>query len=248
VSALPIERHPSPNHGPRPHDASIDMLVLHYTGMRTGAEALARLCDPAEQVSAHYLVEEDGRVLSLVPEDRRAWHAGLSCWRGVRDVNSRSIGIELVHPGHAWGYRPFRDRQVTAVVALCQAIVARYPMPACNVVGHSDVSPNRKEDPGEAFPWSLLAAHGVGLMPKSASPAFPAAPPPLSAVQEALASYGYEVGVTGSFDLATRNAVLAFQRHFRPECLDGQFDRDCAARLGDLLRQAGCAVPPGFLP
>ncbi len=237
MTGLAIDWHPSPNHTERRGNAPVDMLVLHYTNMTSAEAALQRLCDPQVEASAHYLVREDGHVWQLVAEHRRAWQAGLSCWRGVRDINSRSIGIEIAHPGHAWGYRPFPAVQMAAVLALSQGIVARHGIPARNVVAHSDIAPNRKEDPGELFPWADFAAAGVGLWPQ---PCKPLPVPSLTDRQRALACYGYAVAPTGSHDLATRNAVLAFQRHFRPERLDGVFDGNCAARLADLLRQCGC--------
>jgi N-acetylmuramoyl-L-alanine amidase len=156
---------PSPNHDERPAGTPIDMLILHYTGMRTGAAAVARLRDPASRVSCHYVVEEDGAVFRLVAEERRAWHAGVSQWRGHTLLNGRSIGIEIVNPGHEWGYRPFPALQMAAVCDLCLDVLARHPIPARNVVGHSDVAPDRKEDPGELFDWEGLAANGVGLWP-----------------------------------------------------------------------------------
>lgn len=242
----PVTPHLSPNHGPRPPAMAINMLVLHYTGMESGEAALDRLCDPAAEVSAHYLVGEDGRVCQLVPEHRRAWHAGHATWRGQGDINSRSIGIEIVNPGHAWGYRPFQEAQIAALVPLCQGIIARHGVPAQNVVGHSDIAPNRKEDPGELFSWRQLAKAGIGLWPGSSGTC--AGPvPPLTAVQQALSSFGYGVPADGAYTLATRNAVLAFQRRFRPVRMDGVFDAQCAALLASLLDQAGCARPPGFL-
>jgi len=239
-----IAWHPSPNHGERRGGGRVDLLVLHYTGMPDAGAALARLCDPAAQVSAHYLVPQDGHVCQLVAEHRRAWHAGLACWRGERDVNSRSIGVEIAHPGHAGGYRPFPVAQMAAVLGLCRGIVARHDIPARNVVAHSDVSPNRKEDPGELFPWRNFARAGIGLWPGRCDP-MPV--PPLSSVQRALAAYGYDLEATGSHDLATRNAVLAFQRHFRPARLNGVFDGECTAVLADLLAQCGCAWPEACL-
>jgi N-acetylmuramoyl-L-alanine amidase len=140
-----------------------DMVVLHYTGMQTGEEALARLCDPQAKVSAHYLVEEDGRVFRLAPEERRCWHAGKSFWKGETDINAVSIGIELVNPGHEWGYRGFPDAQVAAVISLLDDIRARWTIPDDRILGHSDVAPARKEDPGELFPWKRLAEAGHGL-------------------------------------------------------------------------------------
>jgi N-acetylmuramoyl-L-alanine amidase len=212
--------------------------VLHYTGMPDASAALERLCDPVAEVSTHYLVRADGMIWQLVAEHRRAWHAGHSVWRGETDINSRSIGVEIAHPGHAWGYRPFPPAQLTAVLTLCQGIVARHAIPPHNVVGHSDIAPTRKEDPGEAFPWQAFAAAGVGLWPDD--PCDPIANPALVEAQRGLASYGYAIEPTGSYDLATRSAILAFQRHFRPERLDSVFDSDCAGRLASLLRQSSC--------
>lgn len=188
------------------------MLVLHYTGMPSAAEALERLCDPAAEVSAHYLVDEDGTVWSLVPEERRAWHAGISFWRGETDVNSASIGIEIVNPGHEFGYRPFPEAQMRAVEALAGEILARHPIPAWNVVGHSDVAPRRKQDPGELFDWARLARAGIGLWPEPA-------PAPSAAPEQDLARIGYETS-----DLAA--ALAAFQRRFRPSRIDGALDEE----------------------
>jgi len=244
VTAAGIEWHPSPNHTERRGTTAVDMLVLHYTNMTAAEAALHRLCDPDVQASAHYLVREDGHIWQMVPEHRRAWHAGAAFWRGGRDINSRSIGVEIANPGHAWGYRLFPPAQAAAVLTLCQGILARHDIPARNVVAHSDIAPNRKEDPGELFPWPDFAAAGVGLWP---SPCAPMPVPDLVRVQAALACYGYEVEPSGSCDLATRNAVLAFQRHFRPACLDGMFDGDCAARLAALLHQCDCASATHFL-
>jgi len=219
--------HPSPNHEPR-RGAPVDMLVLHYTGMETGAAALSRLCDPAAKVSAHYLIEEDGRIFALVPEDRRAWHAGLSWWRGEADVNSRSIGVELVNPGHEFGYRPFPAAQIASLSGLARGIVARHPIPARNVVGHSDIAPTRKEDPGELFPWAELAERaGLGLWPCGE----PVAPPSPEVVAAGLALYGYDVS-----DLPA--AITAFQRHFRPWRVDGIADPETCGRLRALVRIA----------
>lgn len=156
---------PSPNHDERPDGAAIDILVLHYTGMRTAEEALARLCDPQARVSAHYTVDRDGSIYRHVPEERRAWHAGISFWAGEHNVNGRSIGIELVNPGHEFGYIPFPDEQIASLIELAHGVLGRHPIPAGHVVGHSDVAPNRKTDPGELFPWAHLAQHGVGLFP-----------------------------------------------------------------------------------
>ena len=245
MSDLAIEWSPSPNHTERRGAAPVDMLVLHYTNMISAEAARRRLRDPAVEASAHYLVREDGHVWQLVAEHRRAWQAGAAFWRGERDINSRSIGIEIAHPGHAWGYRPFWPAQLASVLTLCQGILARYGIQPRDVVAHSDIAPNRKEDPGELFPWAQFATAGVGLWP---SPSVDGGQvPPLTVIQQALAVYGYDLAATGFYDLATRNAVLAFQRHFRPERLDGVFDGACAAILADLLQQCGCALPEGYL-
>jgi N-acetylmuramoyl-L-alanine amidase len=213
-----VER-PSPNHDDRGSTA-IDMLVLHYTGMKTGEEALARLCDPAAKVSAHYTIDEDGSVYALVPEVRRAWHAGVASWAGASDINARSIGIELVNPGHEFGYRDFAEDQIASLITLCHSILMRHPIPSARVLGHSDVAPARKGDPGELFPWARLATAGVGLWPQAiASDLGP----------DALARYGYDPNVPQD------KTIIAFQRHFRPKKLDGQWDDECAGLLADLL-------------
>ena len=228
----PIER-PSPNHEER-RGTIIDMLVLHYTGMRSAQEALERLCDPATKVSAHYLIDEDGTTYALVHEARRAWHAGLSSWRGHTDVNSRSIGIELVNPGHEFGYRAFPDPQVEALIGLCLPILARHSIPARNVVGHSDIAPARKSDPGELFPWQRLKSYGIGLWPFSGEEKVEWLP------QESLrrlAEYGYDI----SDPVA---AMTAFQRHFRPHLVNGGNDAETAGRIERLLG----ALRPGMAP
>jgi N-acetylmuramoyl-L-alanine amidase len=209
---------PSPNHDERPAGTPVDMLILHYTGMRSGEAALARLRDPAARVSSHYVVEEDGAVFRLVPEDRRAWHAGISHWRGQTLLNGRSIGIEIVNPGHEFGYRPFPALQMAAVCDLCLAILARHPIPARNVVAHSDVAPDRKEDPGELFDWEGLAANGVGLWP-AAEGAAEGDPRAL------LGAIGYRT------DLPLPVLLRAFQRHWRQERVDGIADAETLARL-----------------
>ena len=235
-----IER-PSPNHGPRPPDAAIDLLLLHYTGMAGCAEALARLCDPAAKVSAHYLVDEDGSVHRLVPEARRAWHAGVACWAGEYDVNGRSIGIELVNPGHEFGYRRFPEPQIAALVALASGILGRHPIPPARVLGHSDVAPSRRRDPGEYFPWSLLADAGIGLW--WYEQLFAGDPNlELVSVQRRLARFGYAVDESGIRDRTTIKVVEAFQRHFRPARIDGRIDRETVTLLDALLALVDAAT------
>src|SRR6478752_3027915 len=214
---------PSPNHDAR-GDAAIDMLVLHYTGMKSAKEALDRLCDPAAKVSAHYTIDEDGTVYSHVPEARRAWHAGVGHWAGASDINARSIGIELVNPGHEFGYREFPDTQIAALTTLCHSILMRHPIPSARVLGHSDVAPARKDDPGELFPWQRLAKAGIGLWPQPlASELGPGD----------LARYGYDPNAPQD------KVITGFQRHFRPKKLDGQWDDECASLLAWLLMQPG---------
>lgn len=219
----------SPNHDERGFGPP-DMLVLHYTGMTSAAAALDRLCDPAARVSSHYVVEEDGTIWRLVPEERRAWHAGDSGWRGRRDINAYSIGIEIVNPGHEFGYRPFPGVQIAAVEELCRDIVGRWTVPPRNVVGHSDVAPHRKQDPGELFPWQRLARAGIGLWPDFSRPTEP--PATIADIQAALAVYGYDVPVSGTLDERTVQVLIAFQRHFRPEKCDGIADVETRRRIG----------------
>ena len=223
---------PSPNHGPRPDGAPIDFLILHYTGMESAEAALRRMCDPAAEVSAHYAIDEDGTVWRLVEEGRRAWHAGRSFWAGVTDINGRSIGVELVNPGHEWGYRPFPEPQMAALEALCRGVLARHPIPPQRVLGHSDVAPQRKEDPGELFDWPRLARAGIGLWPE-----FGLASADLVAEQEAvpraraaLARIGYEVPPAEDA-AAMRKVIAAFQRRYRPARCDGALDGETLARI-----------------
>lgn len=226
---------PSPNHDERPANTPVDILILHYTGMRTAQAAIDVLRDPAREVSSHYVVDEDGAILRLVPEDRRAWHAGLSFWRGHTALNGRSIGIEIVNPGHEWGYRDFPALQMAAVCELCLGIVARHPIPPRNVIAHSDVAPDRKEDPGEKFDWEGLARNGIGVWPHgtpdlgTGGAVRDAAS--LRDVRAALASIGYRVMPEGALDPALSTVLRAFQRHWRPEAVNGQADAGTLARL-----------------
>jgi len=216
---------PSPNHDAR-GDAAIDMLVLHYTGMKSAKEALERLCDPAAKVSAHYTIDEDGTVYGHVPEARRAWHAGAAHWAGASDINARSIGIELVNPGHEFGYRAFPDAQIASLTTLCHSILMRHPIPSWRVLGHSDVAPARKDDPGELFDWEMLAKLGLALPRPRKHLADPHWTP--GGFLLALNRFGYDVADGPA-------AVTAFQRRFRPETLDGIADGECRAILLSLL-------------
>lgn len=237
-----IQSRPSPNHNDRVGGAA-DMLLLHYTGMETGEGALDRLCDHAAEVSAHYLVFEDGRIVSMVDEDRRAWHAGVASWAGETDINSRSIGIEIVNPGHELGYPDFPAGQIDAVAALAADIVGRHQIAAARVLAHSDVAPGRKADPGEKFPWGLLAEAGVGHW---VAPVDLMEGPvlnlgdrgdPVAELQFQLADYGYGIAVDGWFGEATVDVVTAFQRHFRQVQVDGVADLSTVGTLR-LLRDA----------
>jgi N-acetylmuramoyl-L-alanine amidase len=215
---------PSPNFDER--GLPVSMLVLHYTGMQDGASAIQRLADPEAKVSAHYVVAEDGQIIRMVDEEKRAWHAGRSYWRGVTDINSASVGIEIVNPGHEWGYRPFPEAQVSALIPLVKSIVHRHRITRGNIVGHSDVAPARKDDPGELFPWARLAKLRLAL------------PRPTKNLMDplwsdagfllALERFGYDItdGVA---------AVRAFQRRFRAEMIDGIIDGECRAILLALL-------------
>ena len=215
-----MKQSPSPNFDER--DLPVSLLLLHYTGMQTGAAALERLTSAEAKVSAHYLVEEDGRIFQMVEESKRAWHGGVGFWRGISNINSASIGIEIVNKGHEWGYEPFPQAQMAAVTALCQAILTRHNILPCDVIGHSDIAPIRKEDPGELFDWKGLAAQGIGLWPQ---------PTQQRATISQLADYGY------ALEDETKT-IIAFQRHFRPGNLSGQWDDECAQILASLLEQA----------
>ena len=231
----------SPNFNERRGGKPADMIVLHYTGMTDTESALKRLCTAGTDVSAHYVVLEDGRTVQCVQESHRAWHAGQSVWAGDEDINSRSIGIEIVNRGHDWGYPDFPSRQIAAVIALCRGIIIRKQIKPHLVLGHSDVAPGRKKDPGEKFPWNALAASGVGhfvdpapivrgetLMLGTTGDA-------VKTMQQSFASYGYGSPVNGQFDAGTMDVVTAFQRHFRPGRIDGVADHSTLSTLQALL-------------
>jgi N-acetylmuramoyl-L-alanine amidase len=237
MSLPAIRERASPNHDSRA-TARIDMLVLHYTGMATAAAALDRLCDPRARVSAHYVVEESGVLWRLVPEGRRAFHAGRSCWEGERDLNAVSLGIEIVNPGHEWGYRPFPEEQMGALEWLCHDILSRHPIPPQRIVGHSDIAPDRKSDPGELFDWSRLAHAGIGIWPEPSPALLRGRGKDIGARETAaaladLATVGYCTNAAEA-----TSVVAAFQRRFRPARCDGRLDAETAWRL--------CEVRPAF--
>jgi N-acetylmuramoyl-L-alanine amidase len=237
---------PSANSGERNQGRLPDMIVLHYTGMPDVEGAIARLCTAGTEVSAHYIVLEDGRIVQCVPEARRAWHAGVASWAGEEDINSCSIGVEIVNRGHDWGYPEFPLRQIAAVIALCRGIMLRRKILSHRVLAHSDVAPARKKDPGEKFPWHSLANSGVGHWVQPA-PIVPGETLKLGSIgdevrelQLALAKYGYAVPTSGKYDGTTMEAVTAFQRHFRPLRVDGVADQSTLATLHALL--AGLSI------
>lgn len=251
---LPILDAPSPNFDQR--RAPPDMLVLHYTGMQTGAEAVTRLRDPQAKVSAHYVVNEDGSILRLVAEERRAWHAGRGAWQGETDCNAASIGIEIVNPGHEFGYHPFPDTQIGAVIDLVADIRSRWTIPDARIIGHSDLAPDRKEDPGELFPWKRLAGEGHGLWFDPAPERIAALGAPLSpgdegmgviVLRSGLHRLGYGLKPGGEYDDETRLTVTAFQRHWRPANIDGVADGETRARLVGLLQLASAESATGVL-
>jgi N-acetylmuramoyl-L-alanine amidase len=234
---------PSPNYEARKQGHMPDMILLHYTGMQTGEAALQRLCAPDSQVSSHYVVFEDGRIVQCVPEDRRAWHAGVASWAGEPDINSCSIGIEIVNPGHEFGYPDFPLRQTAAVISLCRSILTRRgPLAPDRILGHSDVAPARKQDPGEKFPWDLLNESGIGhwVRPAPLNLEGPSLQPGeqgevVTRLQRALRGYGYAIEETGHYDEATQLVLTAFQRHFRPARVDGIADASTMLTLRALL-------------
>jgi N-acetylmuramoyl-L-alanine amidase len=235
---LRIVQRPSPNFNERVGVDGPDILLMHYTGMQSCEAAVQRLTDPAARVSSHYTIDEDGTVYVHVDESLRAWHAGVSHWRGATDINSRSIGIEIVNPGHEFGYRAFPDVQINAVIELSHGILSRHRIAPRNVIAHSDIAPGRKEDPGELFPWPRFAGEGIGLWVEALAVSGESLSPgdrgdAVRALQVDLAAYGYGIDPTGDYDGRTRDVVIAFQRHFRPATFDGVAD----AQTKDLLRR-----------
>ena len=217
---------PSPNFGDRPAGTDLDMLILHYTGMKSAEDSLVRLCDPFAKVSAHYLIDEDGTIYRMVDEGKRAWHAGLSHWAGETDINSCSLGIELQNPGHEFGYRAFPDAQITVLIDLCSDILSRHTIPAHRIIGHSDVAPSRKEDPGELFDWRRLANAGIGRLPEKTNGNDG------MIEQEARASLtaiGYDP------EIPLDHVLTAFQRHYRQSNVDAQLDTQTAGLIRALM-------------
>jgi N-acetylmuramoyl-L-alanine amidase len=232
---------PSANYGDRNKGRLPDMIVLHYTGMPDVEGAIAQLCTAGTDVSAHYIVLEDGRIVQCVPESKRAWHAGVSSWAGEEDINSCSIGVEIINRGHDWGYPDFPLRQIAAVIALCRGIMLRRKVPSHRVLAHSDIAPARKKDPGEKFPWHSLANSGVGhwVQPapivRSEALKLGSISDDVANLQAAFARYGYNIPTNGKFDGATMEVVTAFQRHFRPARVDGIADHSTMTTLHALL-------------
>ncbi|HZV85141.1 MAG TPA: N-acetylmuramoyl-L-alanine amidase [Brevundimonas sp.] len=232
------------------------MLVLHYTGMRTADAAVERLCDPTARVSAHYVIAEDGSILRLVPEERRAWHAGQGAWQGETDCNAASIGIEIVNPGHEFGYRDYPEAQIDAVISLISDIRTRWTIPDVRIIGHSDLAAERKQDPGERFPWKRLASVGHGLWFEPAPERIEALGPPLAVGDEGLGvivlraglhRLGYALQPGGTYDEATRLTVQAFQRHWRPASVDGVADGETRATLMGVLQLATAESVTGVM-
>ena len=238
---------PSPNHGERKDGRRPHSIILHYTGMNSAEAALKWLCNPLSEVSCHYFVFEDGHTLQLVPEARRAWHAGRGSWRGETDMNSASIGIEIVNPGHDGGYPDFPKAQIEAVSELIADIMDRWNMPSVRLLAHSDIAPRRKADPGEKFPWALLASLGLGHWiepaPIEGGRFFSLGDEgqPIKALQALLGVYGYGLDVSGVYDEETEAVVRAFQRHFRPERVDGVADASTIKTLHGLVRSVAGA-------
>lgn len=244
--------HPSPNFDARPQGRGVDLVILHYTGMPSRDAALARLCDPAAKVSAHYLIDEAGDVFALVADSARAWHAGVAHWQGASDINARSIGVELVNPGHEFGYRHFTRAQMAALERLLAELAARHKIAPERVLGHSDVAPLRKSDPGELFDWARLAKLGFGLWPKADFRADLAAEgaslgersPRVALLQQSLATIGYGWAESGEddgiydgfYDVGTEAVVRAFQRHFRPRGVNGAIDGETASLILHLAK------------
>ena len=228
-----LSNYRSPNYDERPINGKIDMLILHYTGMETAQAALELVCDRSSKVSAHYFIDEVGQCYQLVSEANRAWHAGVASWQGESNINARSIVIELVNPGHEYGYRPFTEEQMACVANLALDLVQRFDIPGSRVLAHADVAPTRRSDPGELFDWYRLARVGVGLWPTSRNEELWGGD--IVELQNKLLKIGYEVGRQGQFDKETRAAVVAFQRHYVQTRADGEVDMRTMERIDAIL-------------
>lgn len=228
--AFKVVQSPSPNYNVRPSDADVDTVIIHYTGMKTADAALARMCDPASEVSAHFMIEDDGKCHELVAPEHRAWHAGVSYWRGQENLNHTSIGIELVNPGHEFGYQAFPDVQIDSLLELLHHLKP-FAVPRANYIGHSDVAPSRKTDPGEFFPWHTLADQGFGIVAKSAGRDTTRilgtgdTGPEVMRLTLQLRAIGYDLEEDDQYCQATSHAVAAFQRHWRQSLVSGVFDK-----------------------
>ena len=228
---MKIAQKPSPNFNNRAPDTTIQYIILHYTGMPTAAEALTRMTTPSSEVSAHYLVDEDGTLIQMVEESKRAWHAGKSCWKENRDMNSSSIGIEIVNPGHEFGYRLFPEIQINAVKELVHDIMLRHSLPPSCLLAHSDIAPTRKTDPGELFPWQDFAHDGMGLWPALQEQDKAEGQKDEAAIL--LRKIGYDAPDS---EVELEAALTAFQRHYRPTEIDGRVDVETLALLRALAR------------
>ena len=233
---MKIIKSSSPNVENRPPSISVNLLLFHYTGMKSASEAIARLCNPNSKVSAHYLIDEVGNIFSLVAENKRAWHAGVASWNDDVDINNISVGVEIANPGHEFGYSRYPEQQMVAVETLSIDIIKRHSIRAARVLAHSDVSPSRKCDPGELFDWERLAAAGIGIWPKMLPVSVDFEIGSIRQCQKQLKMIGYSVKVTGVLDECTRDTILAFQRHWLPNRLTGKFDVETVWRMESLLR------------
>ena len=233
---MKIIKNPSPNFENRPPGVSVNLLLFHYTGMKSASEAIARLCNPNSKVSAHYLIDEGGNIFSLVEENKRAWHAGVASWNDDVDINNISVGVEIANPGHEFGYSRYPERQMVAVETLSIDIIKRHSIRAARVLAHSDVSPSRKCDPGELFDWERLAAAGIGIWPKMLPVSVDFEIGSIRQCQKQLKMIGYGLKITGVLDELTRDTILAFQRHWLPNRLTGKFDVETVWRMESLLR------------
>ena len=233
---MKIIKSPSPNFENRPPSVSVNLLLFHYTGMKSASEAIARLCNPNSKVSAHYLIDEVGNIFSLVEENKRAWHAGVASWNDDVDINNISVGIEIANPGHEFGYSRYPERQMVAVETLSIDIIKRHSIRAARVLAHSDVSPSRKCDPGELFDWERLAAAGIGIWPKNSPVSVNFEIGSIRQCQKQLKMIGYGLKITGVLDELTRDTILAFQRHWLPKRLTGKFDVETVWRMESVLR------------